>query len=175
MKLVCSIVLAVWIAVPGLGFAAAPELKVSKSVIVHAPPASVWQRVRAFDGLASWNPEVSRSESIKGTANALGSERRITLASGVYWIEKLTAFDSKHHRFRVRMLEGSLPVSSYRSVLSIKGAGPNRSKVTWIGTFKRKEPVGNPAPAATDAAAIAAIGAFYDAGLENLRKVAVAK
>lgn len=171
MKLVCSIVFAALVAVPGLGHAAAPELRVSKSVIVHAAPAAVWERIRNFDAFNHWHPGVAKVEIVAGAANVVGTERRITLASGGTVTEKLVGFDAKHHRFRLTMLGGTFPVSGYTSVVSIKAAGKNRSKVTWSGRFKRKDIGPNPAAGANDAAATAAIGAFYLGGLDNLKKI----
>ncbi|MEO7064965.1 MAG: SRPBCC family protein [Dokdonella sp.] len=175
MKLVSGIAFALLVAMPGLGFAAAPELRVSKSVIVHAAPGRVWARIANFGALGSWHPGVARDDVVAGAGNAIGSERRITLASGATMTEKLVAFDARHHRFRVTMLGSTLPLSGYTSVISIKGAGKNRSKVTWSGKFKRKDTGPNPAVDANDAAATTAASAFYQAGLDNLKKIVVAK
>ena len=175
VKLVCRIAFAALATMPGLGFAAAPELKASKSIIVHAAPGPAWERIKNFGTLDSWHPGVASDEIVAGTGNAVGSERRITLTSGAVITEKLVGFDARHHRFRVTMLTGTLPVSSYASIISIKAAGKNRSKITWSGKFKRKDTGPNPAAGANDAAATAAVTAFYQAGLDNLKKIIVAK
>ncbi len=175
MKPVRSIVFAALLAVPGLGFAAAPELRVSKSVIVHAAPGPVWERIRDFGAFNSWHPGVASDQIVSGAGNVIGSERRITLTSGAVVTEKLAGFDARHHRFRVTMLGGTLPVSGYTSTISIKAAGKNRSKVTWSGKFKRKDTGPNPAADANDAAATGATSTFYQAGLDNLKKIIVAK
>jgi mxaD protein len=169
--MVSSIVFATLVAIPGLGFAAAPVLKVSESVIVHAAPATVWERVKNFDALNTWHPGIAKNELVAGTGNAIGVERRVTLNAGGTVTEKLVGFDAKHHRFRVRILEGALPVSSYTSIFSIKAAGRNRSKVTWSGTFRRKNVGPNPAPTENDSAATAAMSDFYQVGLDNLKKL----
>lgn len=175
MKFVCGIAFTLLVAMPGIGFAAAPELRVSKSIIVHAMPGRVWTRVANFGALDSWHPGVAKDDVVAGAGNTVGSERSITLVSGATITEKLVAFDARHHRFRVTMLGGTLPVSAYTSVISIKGAGKNRSKVTWSGKFKRKDTGPSPAAGADDAAASAAASAFYQAGLDNLKKIVVAK
>ncbi len=175
MKLVCSIVFAALVAIPGLAQAAAPELRVSKSVIVHAAPAAVWERIRNFDAFNTWHPGVAQVQIVAGAGNELGTERRITLASGGTVTEKLVAFDARHHRFRVAMLDGAFPVSGYTSVVSIKAAGKNRSKVTWSGKFKRKGPGPKPAADVNDTTAIAVMAAFYRSGLDNLKKTIVVK
>lgn len=171
MKLVCSIVFAGLVAIAGPARAAAPELRVSKSVIVHAAPAVVWEHIRDFDALNTWHPGVAKVEIVAGAGNAVGTERRVTLASGGVVTQKLVGFDAKHHRFRLSMLGGTFPASGYTSVLSIKAAGRNRSKVTWSGKFKRRNTSPRQAAGATDAAATAAIGAFYRVGLDSLKKI----
>ena len=174
VKLVCSIICVVLLAVPGLSHAAARELRVSKSVIVHAPPAKVWQRVSNFNDFNRWHPGIAKVEIVAGAGNVIGTERRITLTSGGTVTQKLVSFDARHHRFRVTMLDGAFPVSACTSLVSIKAAGKNRSKVTWSGKFKRQDTGPKPATGANDAAATAAMGAFYQAGLENLKKIVAA-
>lgn len=175
MKFFCTLLLAALATTPGLASAVAPELKVSRSVIVHATPAQVWQRIMNFDGFATWHPGIAQVRIVSGAGNAVGAQRQITLASGATAIEQLTGFDPKHHRFHVRMIGGTLPVSGYSSTIGIKAAGHNRSKVTWSGQFRRKDVGMHPAPAANDAAATAAIRALYRAGLDNLKTTTVGK
>jgi mxaD protein len=153
--------------------ATAPVLKVSKSVIVHASPGPVWKRIKNFDAFDTWHPSVAKDEIVAGTSNVIGAERLVTLTSGDTVKEKLLGFDARHHRFRCRILEGTLPVSSYTSMISIKAAGKNRSKVTWSGTFKRKNTGPNPAANENDAAATVAMNGFYQIGLDNLKKIIV--
>ncbi|GAA0720753.1 SRPBCC family protein [Dokdonella soli] len=175
MKIVRSIALVMLAASSGLSFAAAPVLKVSKSVIVHAEPGAVWEKARDFDGLARWHPAVAKDEIAVGTNNEVGAVRVLTLRDGGTVREKLLGFDAKHHRFRYTILEGVLPVSAYTSTLSVKAAGKNRSKVTWSGTFKRKNTGPNPAANENDATATKTMGSVYQAGLDNLKKIVETK
>jgi mxaD protein len=174
VKIVRSLVFAALVATPGLGFAAAPVLKVSKSVIIHAAPATVWVKIKNFTGLDTWHPVVSKDELVAGSNNEIGAERTLTLRTGGGTAhEKLLGFDARHHRFKYTILESVLPVSSYTSTLSVKAAGKNRSKVTWSGTFKRKNTGPNPAANENDAAATVAMNGFYQIGLDNLKKIIV--
>lgn len=171
VKIVRSLALATLVAMPGLASAAAPVLKVSKSVIVHAAPAVVWEKVKNFDGINAWHPAVAKDEIVSGTNNERGAVRLLTLGDGGTIKEKLLGFDARHHRFHYEILEGVLPVSSYTSTVSIKAAGKDRSKVTWSGTFKRKDTGPHPAAGADDAAATKTMGSVYQAGLDNLKKI----
>ena len=171
MNIVRSFFFAVLMAAPGLGFAAAPVLKVSKSVIIHASPAVVWEKVSNFDGINTWHPAVAKDEIVAGTNNKPGAERLLTLGDGGTIHEKLLGFDARHHRFRYEIVESVLPVSGYASTLSVKAAGKDRSKVTWSGTFKRKDTGAHPAADANDATATKTVAGIYQAGLDNLKKI----
>lgn len=149
----------------------APVLKVSRSVIVHAEPDAVWHKVRDFDGLHTWHPGVVKDEIVVGRNNEVGAERLLTLRDGSKARERLVGFDAKHHRYRYKIIESALPVSSYVAVIGIKAAGKNRSKVTWSGTFRRKDTGAHPAAGADDASATKTMDEVYRAGLDNLKKI----
>lgn len=175
MKIVRSLVFAALVATPGLAFAVAPVLKVSKSVIIHAAPATVWDKVKDFNGLDKWHPAVAKDDLVAGTNNEVGAERKLTLGDGGTAHEKLLGFDARHHRFKYMILESALPVSSYTSIVSVKAAGKDRSKVTWSGMFRRKNTGLHPAANENDAAATKTMGGVYQAGLDNLKKIIVTR
>ena len=175
MNIVRSLFFAALVAVPGVGFAAAPMLKVSKSIIIHASPDTVWEKVKDFDGINTWHPAVAKDQLVAGTNNTVGAERMLTLGDGGTIHEKLLGFDAKHHRFHYAIVESVLPVSDYTSTLSVKAAGKDRSKVTWSGTFKRKDTGPRPAADANDATATKTMAGVYQAGLDNLKKIVEAK
>lgn len=175
MNAIRSIVIAAVLAAPVPVLAAAPVLKVSKSVIIHAAPGVVWEKIRNFDGLDTWHPAVAKDELVAGHNNQPGAERLLTLGDGGTIREKLLGFDERHHRFKYEILDGVLPVSHYTSTVGVKAAGKNRSKVTWSGSFKRKDTGPHPAANADDAAATNTMGSVYQAGLDHLKKIIEAK
>lgn len=155
---------------PISALAAASVLTVEKSVIVHASPDAVWERIKDFNGLGSWHPAVAKDELVAGRNNEPGAERLLTLGDGGTIKERLLDFDARHHRYKYEILEGVLPVSHYTSTLGVKAAGKNRSKVTWSGTFKRKDTGPHPAATADDATATRTMAGVYQAGLDHLKK-----
>lgn len=174
MPFIRRLVAAALLAASGMVAAAssqAPVLKVSRSVIVHAEPDAVWHKVRDFDGLHTWHPGVVKDEIVVGHNNEVGAERLLTLRDGSTARERLLGFDAKHHRYRYKIIESALPVSGYVSVIGIKAAGKNRSKVTWSGTFRRKDTSAHPAANADDATATKTMEEVYRAGLDNLKKI----
>ena len=143
--------------------AEAAVLKVSKSVTIAAPVATVWAKVKDFDKLNGWHPAVAKDEIVEGKNNEAGAVRLLTLGDGGTVKEKLTAFDDAAHSFGYTIVEGVLPVSAYNSTLVVTAEGEG-STVTWSGEFKHAE--GKDDKTATDT-----ITAVYTAGLDNLKKV----
>ncbi|NCT67050.1 MAG: SRPBCC family protein [Rhodanobacteraceae bacterium] len=169
MRSIRHLVLAALAAAPLSATAAAPLLKVQRSVIVHATPAAVWATVGHFDRIDRWHPGVAKDEIVAGRANQPGAVRVLTLRDGSRVREKLLAFDPKHHRYSYAILDGALPVSGYTAALGVKAAGPNRVKVTWSGTFRRKDPGPHPAADADDVTATRTMDDVYRAGLDHLK------
>ncbi|HEV7490188.1 MAG TPA: SRPBCC family protein, partial [Rhodanobacteraceae bacterium] len=48
--------------VSAAAFAAAPVLKVTKQVSIDASADQVWQKIKNFDGLATWHPALEKDE-----------------------------------------------------------------------------------------------------------------
>jgi len=156
-------------AVSVAAFAAAPVLKVSKTVTIDAAPDAVWAKIKDFNGLNTWHPAVEKDELVSGKNNEVGAVRLLTLKGGGTIKEKLLAYDAAHHSFKYAILEGVLPVSDYTSTVAVTSAGTGKSTVTWSGNFKRKDTGDKPAADADDATATKTMGGVYQAGLDNLK------
>jgi mxaD protein len=163
------------IAASGLSFAAAPLLKVTKSVMIDASAARVWDRTRDFGGLNMWHPAVDTDQIIEGSNNRAGAVRILTIKGGGTIKEKLLSIDDSEHTFKYTILESPLPVSSYTSTFTVKPSGEGRCEVTWSGEFKRKNIGDNPADNENDKSAIDAISGVYQTGLDNLKKIVEGK
>ncbi len=157
------------------GFAAAPLLKVSRSVTVDAPAAQVWAKCGSFDALDQWHPAVAKVTLTKGRNNVVGAVRHLDIRGGGYVDEELLHYSGKGHYYSYRILDSVLPVSDYHSTLSVKADGAGKSVVTWTGSFKRKDSGPNPPDNANDKAATDAISGVYESGLDNLKKTLEAK
>ena len=171
MKRFHKIAFVALVALPGISLAAAPVLKVSKSVVIHATPDAVWAKAKDFGALNTWHPAVAKDEIVAGTDNQPGAERQLTLGDGGKVHEKLVAFNDQSHQFKYVILDGVLPVTSYTSTFRVVAVGKDSAKVTWSGTFKRKDIGPKPADDANDATATKVISGVYQTGLDNLKKV----
>jgi len=172
VRIIAAIALA---SVAGSSLAAAPQLKASESVTISAPVAAVWDKVKSFDGLNSWHPAVAKDEIVEGRNDEAGAVRLLTLKDGGTIKEKLLRFSDTKHSFKYAILEGVLPVSSYTSTLVVTPAGKGMSKVTWSGSFKRKDTGDKPADNADDKTATTTISSVYRGGLNNLKTLVEAK
>ena len=171
MRTLNTIAFAALAAVSVAAFAAAPMLKVSKQVTIDAAPDAVWAKIKDFNGLNTWHPAVEKDEIVSGKNNEVGAERLLTLKGGGTIKEKLLAYDPAHHSFKYAILEGVLPVSDYTSTVAVTSVGKDKSKVTWSGSFKRKDTSDKPAANADDATATNTMGSVYQGGLDNLKKM----
>ena len=150
----------------------APDLTVTKAIDINAPASEVWAIVKDFDALNRWHPAVAKDEIVEGSNNSVGAVRVLTLGDGGTIREKLLAYDESKRSMKYSILEGVLPVSSYESTITVADSSDAASKVTWSGTFKRKDTSPSPAADADDATAKSTMEGVYQAGLDNLKKMA---
>lgn len=155
----------------GLALAHGPTpQKVEESIEIAAPPAKVWEIAKDFAGIAAWNPEVEKSEGKGG--NAVDGTRAITLKSGGTIEDSLDEYSDAEMSYGYRLAKENVdafPVSFYSASFSVKPNGDNASTVEWIGRFYRADTGNFPPEDKNDAAAIAAMKAFFEAGLKGLK------
>lgn len=155
--------------------AAAPVLKVSKSAMIDAPAAKVWDQSKDFGGLNTWHPAVATDQIVEGSDNTVGAVRLLTLKGGGTIKEKLLGYDESKHTFKYAILEGVLPVSHYTSTFTVTPVGKSKSRVVWSGSFQRKDTGPKPAADANDKTAKDTMAGVYQAGLDNLKKMVEGK
>jgi len=171
MKMPWTLMTWVALAIPSLVLADPPAmLRVSQTIMIQAPLEAVWSASKDFDGLAKWHPALEKDEIIKGTNNAPGAVRRLSLKGGGTIQEQLLAFSDPAHSFKYKILESPLPVASYVSTFTVKAGKGNTAIIHWVGTFKRKNSADNPPADQTDDAARKVIAGIYSSGLANLKK-----
>lgn len=90
-------------------------MHVYRSMIIDAPIDRVWAAVRAFDGVAGWNPAVTAARMETGAATAVGSIRHLDIADGTVFRETLLAHSDVEHFYTYDILDSPLPVTGYVS------------------------------------------------------------
>lgn len=150
--------------------------KVEETIEIAAPADKVWAIAKDFAGIAEWSPEVTKSEGSGG--NKAGGTRTITLKSGGTLQDGLDEYSDKDMSYGYRLAKENVdvfPVSFYSASFAVKPDGDNASKVEWIGRFYRADTSNFPPEDKNDAAAIAAMTNFFQAGLKELKAKAEAK
>ncbi len=148
-----------------------PLLVVAEMIEIKAGPADVWNVVKRFDGLVNWHPAFSGSPLVKGKDGQVGAVRALTLKDGPTFTEELIAFNEQGMTYTYNIVESPLPIDHYQASLTVKVNGAGGSTVTWIGTFKRKNPRDNVPEAESDAGTMKLISGAYQAGLQTVKKM----
>jgi len=143
--------------------------KADKSIIINASVDQVWAMVKHFDKISDWHPDVLSSEGDGN--NKSGSERRLTLKSGVL-TEGLDYFSETDHEYNYRLSTEStavFPVSSYTVGIQLIAVG-DTTKVKWKSRFYRGDTSNSPPEKLNDESAVKAMNSFIENGLEGLKK-----
>ncbi len=90
-------------------------MHVFRSMVIDADIDRVWRAVRAFDGVAAWNPGVERATLETGAPTATGTIRNLQIPDGTVFRETLLAHSDTEHFYTYDILESPLPVSGYVS------------------------------------------------------------
>jgi mxaD protein len=141
----------------------------NKSVDINAAPSAVWNIVKDFDGLNKWHPAFSADVLQKGTNGQVGAVRAITLKDGPTFTEELTAYNDAKMMYSYKIIESPLPIDQYKSTMTVTPKG-NGTMLTWVGNFITKAGSGK-----TDAETLGLIDGAYQAGLDNVKKMAEGK
>ena len=90
-------------------------MHVWRSMLIDAPIERVWAAVRAFDGVADWNPAVTGARLETGRATETGAVRHLDIVDGTVFRETLLAHSDVEHYYTYDILDSPLPVTGYVS------------------------------------------------------------
>lgn len=111
---------------------------VSRSTIIDAPLAAVWDILRDFNGHDRWHPAVdsSRLESGRRT-DQVGAVRNFLLASGERLREQLLSLSDREHSFRYAIVDAEVPLLDYVAEVTLKPVTDgNRTFWSWRSRFR---------------------------------------
>ena len=135
-------------------------IEVQRTVEVAAAPDEVWAAIGDFCAIADWHPVIATcqiEEQAGVTFRILTTEDQATLR------EQLLSMDDDARFYAYSILESPLPVSGYRSTLSVAEAeAAERATVVWRSEFV---PEGM-----SEQEAAGIIAGIYDAGLQSLKE-----
>ncbi|MFT4539184.1 MAG: hypothetical protein ACI841_002355 [Planctomycetota bacterium] len=115
--------------------------RVFTSSVLNAPIAQVWARIRDFNALPTWNPNVSESEIEDGRpGDAVGCVRNFVLQDGGRLRERLLAFSDLEHACTYSILDSPMPLSNYVASLRLLPISDGeRTYAEWSAEFDCNE------------------------------------
>lgn len=112
-------------------------MHVFRSMIIDAPTDRVWSAVRAFDGVAAWNPGVISARLERGAPTEVGALRHLDAADGTVFRETLLAHSDRSHFYTYDIVEGPLPVWDYVSTHRfLPVTASNQTLGVWEADFE---------------------------------------
>lgn len=146
--------------------------KITLTAELDAEPAQVWAAIGNFQDMG-WHPAI-HSQTGQG-GNKIDATRVLYLsdqgAEGPKIEEVLYKYSDEKMSYSYRITAVKvevLPVTNYSSHLTVKPRPGGGAIVEWRGAFYRGYPNNDPPPELNDEAAIAAVSAVYQAGLDAL-------
>lgn len=151
-----------------LAHGAAPQ-KAVETIAIAAAPEKVWAIVGDFQD-ASWLPGVVKAEG-ESDSTPDRAVRRLGFAQGGTIVERLVQYDAAAMSLRYIIEKADfdvLPVGNLSASIKVT-SDAGGSRVEWKSRFYRAFPGGNPPERFTDEVAIAAVTAYFKAGLAALK------
>jgi Polyketide cyclase / dehydrase and lipid transport len=106
------------------------------SCLIEAPVEAVWDVVRDFNALPSWNRAVSRSTIEDGLASDVVGCVRSFYIGDQNVRERLLSLDDSRYRFAYNFETPAFPVSNYQAVFElIPVTDGDRTFANWSATF----------------------------------------
>jgi mxaD protein len=153
----------------------AAPLKIAEKIEIAAKPEVVWSVVGEFAKISDWNPMVTQSAAASDERQ--GTERLITLKSGGQMTDALTEYDAGKMTYSYRRVDDDVkafPVSFYSATIKLSPTAKG-TQVEWSGGYYRADTSNDPPESLNDEVAKKAMTDFFDAGLDNLKKLAEQK
>jgi hypothetical protein len=139
----------------------ARPLRIRRDATLDCNAGSAWEVLGAWDGLVAYAGGVVGCEA---TDAAPGSIRRVTLADGTHFTERLVAMDAMAMTYSYEFADApaAFPIIDYVARVTVAGAEPDRCVATFEGQFR-------PRTGKTTAEAVAFVDSAYSANLDGLR------
>jgi hypothetical protein len=110
------------------------SLSVEKTVVINATADEVWDFAGGWTGLSVLAPETIKY--ILSNGNTVGSFREVNLRGGGIIYETMIDKDTTSYSYIIT--ESPLPISNYKSTISVKNIGNGQSLFSWKSDFVAK-------------------------------------
>jgi hypothetical protein len=108
------------------------------STVIDAPADQVWQRIRDFNGLATWHAGMVASSEIEDgkAGDQVGCVRSFTLADGTHLRERLLTHSDADRSYTYNFEKTPFDVDNYHCTIRVTPVTDgDKSFVEWWTTF----------------------------------------
>jgi len=137
---------------------------VKKTITIKASKEKVWRKISNIVGLSLWVIDVKKTTYLSKKRRNVGAIRKITFTDGNTIEEHIVVWKEGEY-FTYIATEG-LPLRAYIATISIKSQDKKSTQLTWQSYFNSKK-----MSMKQFVEFVSFIGAFYEASLENLKKL----
>ena len=111
--------------------------RVFVSSVINAPAATVWERVRDFNGMPKWHPAIADSRIEDGLpADKVSCVRDFRLQNGDRLREQLLGLSDYDLYYSYGILESPMPVTDYIATLRLTPiTDGERTFIEWTAEF----------------------------------------
>lgn len=111
-------------------------MHVYRSMLIDTPIDRVWTAIRAFNGVAEWNPAVTAARMEQGSGTEIGAIRHLDIVDGTEFRETLLAHSDVEYFYTYDILESPLPLTDYVSTHRlIPVTASNQTLSIWESRF----------------------------------------
>ena len=137
---------------------------VKKTITIKASKDKVWRRISNIVGLSSWLVDVTKTEYLSIKKRDVGAIRLITFADGNRIEEHIVAW--KKGEYFTYVATDGLPLRAYVATISIKSRTKTSTELTWQSYLNSQKMTEK-----QFLEFLVFMGSFYEASLENLKKL----
>ena len=102
---------------------------------IASEPDRIWSVIRRFGDVAEWSPIAVTSRIVAGAGDVPGAVRELLTEDGTTVRERLTVLDDGLRLLEYEMLNFPIPVTEQRNSITVEGADPGWSRVTFAARF----------------------------------------
>jgi hypothetical protein len=108
------------------------------STVIDFPADAVWAKIRDFNGMPDWYPEVIATSEIEDgkAGDQVGAVRSFTLTNGAHLREKLLAHSDETRSYSYDFQEAPFDVDNYNATVRVTPVTDGgKAFVEWWTTF----------------------------------------
>ena len=137
---------------------------IKKVISIKCPKDKVWRKISNIASLPTWAVDVKNTTYISKKKRGVGAIRLITFSDGSEIEEHIVGWENDKH-FTYVATEG-LPLRAYVATISVEKQLKNKTKLTWKSYLNSEKMTEK-----QFLEFIVFMGSFYEASLENLKKL----